>query len=165
MFVIIPLLVATCGYSFFHYRYWKIVHAGTGFWQMQRNWEDMQRYVKDHTPKRALLLVPHDMEMGGFRILSERPIVVCYRDCGIIGFDYSAAVEWNRRLKEIESFKVYVNEPFEGALKTAIAQYRVNYIVFMNFAQPQQNSTLLEKIYENEVFSLYKVLVNPVEDN
>lgn len=158
--VFVPIVFIFLSFSFFHYRMLDIIKTGPGFWQMQRNWEDMQRYVKANTPKNTLLMVPHDMEMGGFRILSERPVVVCYRDCGVIGFDYPAAVEWERRLNELEAFKVFVRGPVAQSIVTGVFKYKVNYIVFMNYAQPRDQISLFEKIYENEVFSLYKVVPN-----
>jgi hypothetical protein len=102
--------------------------------------------------------------MGGFRIASERPIVVCYRDCGIIGFDYKAAVEWQKRLNDVDGFKVFVKQPaaVDQAVKTAILKYHVNYIVFMTYIQPGKTIPILEYVYANEVFALYKVNVNPV---
>ena len=90
--------------------------TGPSGWQLQRNWEDMQLYVRDHTPKDAMILTPYDMPMGGFRIHSERKVLVCYRDCGIIGFDYAAAVEWNKRIKDIESFKVFSGKTVDNAV-------------------------------------------------
>ncbi len=165
LFLIIPLLVTFSAYSFFHVRYLGIVKHGSGFWQIQRNWIDMQNYAKNHTPKNALFLVPHDTEMGGFRIFSERAIVVCYRDCGIIGFDYAAAVEWKKRLNDIEGFCVLIkdSQALQQAVINAIFRYKVNYIVFMRYSESRENLPLLEKLYENEVFSLYKVKTNPVK--
>ena len=124
----------------------------------------MQKCVKQHTPQNALLLAPNDTEMGGFRIFSERSIVVCYRDCGIIGFDYPAAVEWKKRLKDVEGFCVLTKDQraLQQALIKAILQYKVNYIVFMRYTESREDVPLLEKLYENEVFSLYKVKTNPV---
>ncbi len=162
LFLIIPLLVALGGYSFFHFRYLKIVHTGGGLWQMQRNWIDIQKYAKEHTPKNAMFLIPNDTEMGGFRIFAERPIVVCYRDCGIVGFDYRAVVNWQKRLTDVENFKVFIHGDLQKAIFTAIVKYKVNYIIFMNYAQPNSSVPILEKIHENEVFALYKVLSNPL---
>lgn len=162
LFLIIPLVVVFCTYSLFHVRYLKIVHTGGGFWQMQRNWIDIQKYAKEHTPKNALFLIPNDTEMGGFRIYAERPIVVCYRDCGIVGFDYRAVVDWQKRLNDVENFKVLIRGDLQKAIFTALVKYKVNYIIFMNYAQPNSASPILEKLYENEVFALYKVLSNPL---
>ena len=120
----------------------------------------MQHYVRNHVPKDALLLVPYDMEMGGFRIFSERKIVVSYRDCGIIGFNYEAAKEWQERIKDIEAFKVMVDAPITDAIVNAIFKYRVNYIVFMGYMSPKKNE-LLEPLYQNETFALYKILGHP----
>ena len=116
----------------------------------------MQHYVKENTPKDALLLVPHDMEMGGFRIHSERSIIMSYRDCGIIGFDYHAGKEWQQRLNEINPFQVMVKKPIDQALLIALLKYKVDYVVFMNYYSFPDNS-VLHQIYTNEAFKLYKV--------
>jgi len=163
--IVIPLLTVFVNYCYFHVQYLRIINTGIGFWQIQRNWIDMQKYVRDHTPKKALLLVPHDTEMGGFRIHSERTIVCSYRDVGLIGFDYSAAVEWLKRKKDIEPFKVYIKDDIQPAIHTAIMKYKVNYIVFMIYSEPPASAVLFEKIYSNTVFSLYRVRINPVNDS
>ncbi len=151
------LLSGFINFCYLHYTYIKITREGQGFWQLQRNWEDMQHFVKSHTPKDALILAPNDMEMGGFRIHSNRRVLVCYRDCGIVGFDYGATKEWQQRMTDIDAFKVFIKEPFTTALISAILKYNVNYVVFMKYASPPDND-LLKKLYENEVFSFYQVL-------
>jgi len=83
---------------------------------------------------------------------------VCYRDCGIIGFDYKAAVEWYKRINDIKSFKVYTGAPVEDAVLKAILKYKVNYIVFMKYYGPPGDTSIFKKIYENSVFSLFRVL-------
>lgn len=159
-FVFLPLFVVAISFMFYHHARYKIERQGTGFWQLQRNWEDMQKYARDHTPKNALFMVPYNMEMGGFRIFSERRIICCYRDCGIVGFDYSAALEWQRRIKDIEPFKVFITQPITPALEKALLKYKANYIVFMNYVRPGTNP-VLKHVYSNDVFSLYQVLPNP----
>jgi len=159
LLIIIPLTGAFVIFCMFHYNYLQTKNHGTGFWQLQRNWEDMQRYVRDHTPKDALILTPYNMDMGGFRIHSERKVLVCYRDCGIIGFDYPAAVEWQKRIKDIEEFKVYTDKPVDHAVLTAIIKYKVDYIVFMRYYAPSSDNAFMKKIYQNEAFSLFQVLI------
>ncbi|MBF0387287.1 MAG: hypothetical protein HQL20_05460 [Candidatus Omnitrophica bacterium] len=151
------LLAAFIGYCWLHYNFVQATTKGGGFWQLQRNWEDMQYFVRDHTPKNAMILAPNDMEMGGFRIHSNRRVVVCYRDCGIVGFDYGATKEWQKRMADIEAFKVYIKEPFAQALINGITKYGADYIVFMKYAAPPENA-ILRKMYENEAFSLYQVM-------
>ncbi len=157
IFIPIVLLVMTVQYGQLHWRHLKAVKSGGGFWQLQRGWEDMQRFVQKNTPKNALLLVPNDMEMGGFRILSERKVVVCYRDCGIIGFDYQAALEWQKRLADVEAFKVILDKSFKSALINALLKYKVDYIVFVHYYAPTERIAGMDKIYENDSFSLFKV--------
>jgi len=159
--LLIPLLIYTANYTYYHYRRSQVERRAGGFWQMQRNWIDMQKFVQKNTPKDALILVPHDMEMGGFRIFSEREIVCSYRDCGIVGFDYAAAKKWQKKLEDIEAYKVYIRSSVSSALLNAILRYKVNYIVFMAYFNPGDNPILKER-YRNEVFSLYEVVSNPV---
>ncbi len=145
--------------QFFQFRNKRVEleNSGGGFWTLQRSWESMQIYVKENTARDAMLLVPYNMEMGGFRIQSERKIICSYRDCGIVGFDYNAALEWQRRVHDIEEFKFIIKTSPLHALKNAITKYDADYIVFMKYAQPSNNISFLKKIYSNEHFSLYQV--------
>ncbi|MBI4309017.1 MAG: DUF2029 domain-containing protein [Candidatus Omnitrophica bacterium] len=156
-FIILPIAASFISFTLYHYQYIQARKSGAGLWQMHRNWVDMQKHVRAHTPKDALILAPYDTETGGFRIYSERKILACYRDCGIIGFDYNAAVEWRKRIKDIEEFKVMTNQSIDHALINAIFKYKVDYIVFMNYYQPREANPVLAKMYQNEVFALYKV--------
>jgi hypothetical protein len=156
--LVIPLVWMFGSFGLLHYRYVQMSEKGAGFWQLQRNWEDMQFYVRDHTPKDAMILTPYDMEMGGFRIHSNRKVVVCYRDCGIIGFDYEAAKEWSRRIQNVEPFKVFSREDIRPALMNAVEKYGANYIVFMKYYEPQQEVSFLRKLYANDIFSLYQII-------
>jgi len=93
--IFIPYLLFLINYGYYHSLHLRIEKQGGGFWQLQRNWIELQNYVRNNTTKNALFLIPHDMEMGGFRIFSERP--------------------------------------------------------------------LMEKVYQNDVFALYKIKINPVQ--
>ncbi len=159
--ILIPFLALTINGMYYRQLRIKIEQTAGSFWQLQRNWIDMQNYVRNNTPKEALILTPNDMEMGGFRIFSERKVLVCYRDCGIIGFDYKAALEWKERLHDVEHFKVFTDGDIKSALINAISKYKVNYIVFMRYLNPN-NTTMLEPVYENDAFALYRVTVNPL---
>jgi hypothetical protein len=156
-FVAVPLIMAFLFFCYYHYQFVQMSTKGAGFWQLQRNWEEIAGYVRDNTPKDASILAPYNTEMGGFRIHSERTIVASYRDCGIIGFDYKAALEWRQRIKDIEPFKVFTDpNSIAPAIVSGLYKYKVDYIVFMRYYAPEDNP-LVRKIYENEVFALYKV--------
>ena len=156
--LVIPLVWMFGSFCVVHYNYVQLREKGGGFWQLQRNWEDMQFYVRDHTSKDAMILTPYDMEMGGFRIHSNRKVVVCYRDCGVIGFDYGAAREWAKRIKDVEPFRVISREDIRPALMSAVQKYGANYVVFMRYYEPQQEVSFLKKLYANEIFSLYQIV-------
>ncbi len=151
------LLTSFFNYSVYHYYFIQVKTKGMGMWQMHRSWVDMQKYVRAHTPKDALIMTPYDTEYGGFRIFSQRKVLVCYRDCGIVGFDYPAVMEWNRRINDIKGFQMYVNDVPQKAILNGILKYKVDYIVFMNYYQPKENNEVLKKLYQNEVFALYEV--------
>ena len=160
--IALPLATMFIYLGYYHFTRVNLESKGPGFWKLQRDWEDMQKYVRTHTPKEAKLLVPHDMEMGGFRTFSERTIVCCYRDCGVIGFSYAAVTEWIKRLHDIESFKVKKDSDIKPAIMNAVNKYKVDYIVFMRYYAPHfKNRHLFQKIYENDNFSLFKVRPNP----
>ncbi len=160
-FIILPvaiLLVFQCSY---HIKRMRTESAGGGFWKLQRDWEDMQHYVQINTPKNAVILAPNDTEMGGFRVNSERTLVCCYRDCGIVGFDYNAGVEWLKRIRDIWDFKVVREGDIQPAVLKGIFKYKANYIVFMRYYAPRnEQSKLYTAVYENDSFSLYKVALN-----
>lgn len=157
LFVAIPLMVFFSQYSVYHYRKANMELKGDGFWKLQRSWEDMQRYVRRYTPKDALIFVPYNMEMCGFRIQSERKVLVSYRDCGIVGFDYAAAEEWKRRIADVHAYKVFPDEPVVKALQNAIVKYKTDYIVFLRRLAPEADNNLWQRIYTNEEFVLFKV--------
>jgi len=158
LFLLIPLIVFFIQFNVYRYKRVQIEESGAGFWHLQRSWEDMQIYAKNHTPKDAMILVPHDMEMGGFRIQSDRKIIFSYRDCGIIGFDYNAAVEWKKRLNELNDFKVKMDKSPKKAIQTALVKYKADYIVFLNYAAPKENNSILQRLYANDYFTLCKVI-------
>jgi hypothetical protein len=157
LFVIIPLIYMAGYFGHLTRVFGHRQKTGDGFWQLQREWEAVQHYVREHTPKDARLLVPYDMEMGGFRVFSERGIVASYRDCGIVGFDYPAVLEWQQRIADIAPFRVFSGENILPAVVSAVTKYNVDYIVFMRYYAPDTDNALVKKIYQNEVFSLFAV--------
>ncbi len=162
LFLIIPLSAILLHYALFQIPDFFYYRKGEGTWQLQKYWIDIQKYVHANTPKDALILVPHNLDMAGFRIFSERKILASFRDCGLIGFDYKTALEWHKRIQDIEEFKLWIEKPFERTVIKAIFDYNVNYIVFLRYYEPGKNSTTLKKIYANKIFSLYQVLRNPI---
>ncbi len=57
---------------------------------------------------------------------------------------------------------VNINETIDNMVNEFnIPEYKVNYIVFMNYLAPKANP-ILKPVYRNTVFSLYEVLINPI---
>ncbi len=146
-------IIASTGY---HVKWLRVARFGGGFWELQRDWIDMQHYVREHVPPDALLLVPNDTEMGGFRIHSERSILVCYRDCGVAGFDFEAGREWQTRLNDIKNYKVFIQDPIGEDLMTAVTKYGADYVVAMSYAR-LDTVPVLEPMYKNTVFQLFRI--------
>ncbi len=55
MLIFIPLTVFLVQFTHFRQQRLKTELQGGGFWELQRNWEDMQRHVKNNTPKDAII--------------------------------------------------------------------------------------------------------------
>jgi len=157
LFILIPISIFLFQYTHYRNAQTKLEAAGRGWWGMQNSWVDMQYFVQENTPTDAVILVPYNMEMGGFRMFSEREIVVSYRDCGIVGFDYPAAKEWEQRISDVEAFKYNIGSPPINAIRNAVTKYKANYIVFMRYASPNAESDVLRKVYTNTHYVLFEV--------
>ncbi len=156
IFILIPLIFYLGHYGYYNWERQKQEDQGDGFWRLRRNWIDMQLYVKEKTPVESKILVPHDIKMGGFRIHSERSVIFSERDCGIIGFDYLAALEWLKRYKQMEDFRSSTSTSIFKSLEVGIFGYKADYVVFMRYFMPRENE-LLQRVYTNTDFALYKV--------
>lgn len=162
--IFIPLIVFFLQYTYYHIERVQIEAKDGGFWLLQRDWRDMQEYVRNNTPKDAYIMIPYDLDMDNFRIFSERKILCSERDKGIVGFDINAGLEWSRRREDIKSFKTALTSSISTAVQKGILKYKVDYIVFMRYAAPPKDSPLLKHVYTNTTVSLYKVLSNPYMD-
>jgi len=160
-FYILPVCIFFYQYAFYHHLRTQSEKYDFGFWQLQRSWRDMQGFVRENTPKDAIILIPHDLDMDNFRIFSERSLVASYRDCGIIGFNMEAAAEWSRRMKDIEPFRIAIGKQLGDAIQKGIVKYKADYIVFMRYATPKDDNGILERIYTNINFALFKVIADP----
>jgi hypothetical protein len=155
LFIIVPLIVVTLGYV--HARYSYSFRDKNTFDRFQDAWVDIQRQTKARTDKDAIILAPHDTIMGGFRIFSERNLICDDRDIGaFLAFDIQQVYQWEQRMKDIEAFKVMPTEDVRPALFMAIAKYNASHVVFPASISPEPSKTL-ELLYENPLFSLYKI--------
>ncbi|MCD4781368.1 MAG: hypothetical protein K8S27_12595 [Candidatus Omnitrophica bacterium] len=157
-FFLIPLSVFLFQYVTYGFQRRDLEKTGGQFYRIQRSWEDMQFYVKEHTAPDILIMVPYDMLMGGFRIHSERKILVSQRDCGIVGFDFGAALEWQKRRDDISGFKMHMNNTAKPSITNALKIYDVDYIVFLRHATPSDTHPIFQRVYTNMDFALFRVL-------
>lgn len=158
---IFPLCLIFCQSIVFRIYRGHIETSGENFfWDLQNAWEEVQLATKNKTPPDALLLVPHNMAMGGFRSLSERSVIASSRDKDIIGFDYAAAEEWAKRIAVIRPFAVEADYSFDEILQvvqSAIFNYNVTHIVFMTHAFNTSYEEFIELLYHNKYFVLGRV--------
>lgn len=89
-----------------------VAMVGAGLWIGARNrasrpipasmmpgWRDACGWIRDHTPRDAVFLTPH--ETWAFKCLAERPEYVCFKDCPQ---DAAGILEWNRRLRGLQAW-------------------------------------------------------------
>lgn len=162
---IVPMVIFFFQYTYYHYERVQIERDEGGFWLLQRDWRDMQEFVKANTPKDAIIMTPYDLDMDNFRVFSERKVICSERDKGIVGFDMQAAMEWARRRDDMKSFKTALTGSVTTAVQKGIIKYKADYIIFMRYAAPRKDTPLLDLVYTNTTLSLYKVKDIPYFDN
>jgi hypothetical protein len=62
-------------------------------------------------------------------------------------------------MEDLKDFVYLTKQPVDPSLLIGIFKYKVDYIVFMKYYEPKENNPVLKKIYQNEVFSLFKVMI------
>lgn len=154
-FIIVPLLFMTSTYVFSNYQ--RLTRDKNPFDVLIESWEDIQRQTKKLTPKDAVILIPYDMLISGFRMHSERAIICADTDIGVfLAFDTARMPEWQQRMHDIASFKTSADSDLKPAIFNAVIKYNASYIVFPPKIAPPSSKTL-QLLYQNQLFSLYKI--------
>lgn len=131
-------------------------------------WEKLQFFVRNNTPRNALFIVPPYLAYPDFRFYSQRASFGDWVDGGFsvyLGSEF--AKEWSERMKSIgldgstfydESFELerqqYASLKPDEIIKTG-KKYGAQF-----FVSHKRNNLPFEKIYENKTFILYKISGN-----
>ena len=111
-------------------------------------WNRVQVWVRDHTPKDAVILTPPYRE--GFRVFSERAVVGEWKDGTQQFFDAGFAFEWHRRMMQLGGSTRRYDRFDTDTLLSVARQYGASYAVL----KPRRKR-LLPKVFENEVAAVY----------
>jgi hypothetical protein len=113
-------------------------------------WTDVQLWVREHTPRDALLLTPPHRE--GFRVFSERAIVGEWKDGTQQFFSWAFAREWRTRMDDLGGGWTSAYDRLPPELIEAIArQHRANFVVVA-----ANRELALPRLYVNDEYAVYR---------
>jgi len=117
-------------------------------------WQQVQCWAKHHTPLDARFITPP--RRGGFRIHSERGVVVEWKDGAFINFSRRAATTWHRRMVDLGAGKGKDAPGYEQLDEQALARlstkYGAHYVVV-----ERPKALRLPLAYENDAFRVYRL--------
>ncbi|HBH05020.1 MAG TPA: hypothetical protein DDX92_00270 [Flavobacteriales bacterium] len=156
---IVVLVLSTTAMS------WHLNKISGGFKISSRQdgyWRDMQHYVKGHTDKEALIIVPP--EKSGFRIEGERSIYGDLKD-GTIGlFNEQYSMEWWQRMQQVgvkyESGKLvsqYTTLKADDFVQIS-AKHKEKYTEIYAVTVSLHEIPEFPMLYDNGRFRIYRVL-------
>ena len=154
----VPILVMFVGYGLRVYA--KTTRPKTALEHLRGDFRKMAEFVRKNTDKDALFLIPYDMPFHGFRIFSERSLVVSAGDGGIVFFNLPATRDFEQRLKAVQNFKISPTQqelrqiPFD--IRNAVIGYGVDYVVFPALISPLTDK-YLAKVKTTDFLVLYQV--------
>jgi hypothetical protein len=114
-------------------------------------WNQVQLWVRDHTPRDAVILTPPHRE--GFRVLSERAVVGEWKDGTQQFFSWAFTRDWEARMKDVGGGETPVYDGFGPDRIVELAhKYGAEYAVV-----PAANALGDGRVYANEEFAVYRV--------
>jgi hypothetical protein len=116
----------------------------------ESGWIDVQLWAKENTPIHATFLTPPYSQ--GFRIFSERPIVVDWKDGTQQYFDTEYGYEWWERVQMVGGNSRKYDEMSEEEYIAIARKYKASYIVV-----PASRTLNLEKAYVNKEYAVYRI--------
>jgi len=128
-------------------------------------WQDMCQWVKENTPKTAKFWIPRDEYT--FHWHAQRAALGTRKN---IPQDAAAIVEWRKSMDDLFRYKNAEGATMTDRLLTSLLNnktdeqivelrqhYGFDYIICVQFYEMPKHATL-ERVYENDVYCLYRVL-------
>jgi hypothetical protein len=116
-------------------------------------WNQVQLWVRTHTPEDAVILTPPQGE--GFRVFSERAVVGEWKDGTLEFFSPSFAFEWFRRMQDLGGM-TWAYDSFDADHLTALGRrYGARYAVC------RKGRDLWPPLYKNDAFAVYELNLSP----
>lgn len=116
------------------------------FPKKQDDWINVQEWASLNTAKSSLFLVPPTRT--GFRIYAKRAIVGDIKDGSVVMYSRSYAMYWDALIKDLTGYQNFSDSDFQ-ILKN---KYKFDYFITTNY-----QNLLLQKVYQNKSFSVYKI--------
>jgi uncharacterized protein DUF6798 len=113
-------------------------------------WNETQAWVRQHTPRDAVVLTPPDRE--GFRVFSERSIVGEWKDGTQQFFSWAFTREWRRRMEALQVGKLSFETLPPDELAALGRRFGATRLVF-----PAGHALPFELLYENAEFAAYRL--------
>ncbi|OGY17006.1 MAG: hypothetical protein A2784_04175 [Candidatus Chisholmbacteria bacterium RIFCSPHIGHO2_01_FULL_48_12] len=115
--------------------------------QNQREWDQLQLWIRDNTSKDSLILTPP--HRNGFRIHSKRAIVAEIKDGSSGLYSYPFALEWQRRISQLHPLPTKSTPEISRIAR----QYGADYLVtFADF--PHSSFT---PVFQTKNFIIYQL--------
>ncbi len=113
------------------------------------NWTDVQLWAKGNTPIDTTFLTPPYSQ--GFRIFSERPIVVDWKDGTQQYFDSEYGYEWWERIQMVGGSSRNYDKMTEAEYTAVAKRYNASYLVV-----PASRTLNMEEAYRNNGYAVYR---------
>ena len=115
--------------------------------QNQREWDQVQFWIRDNTSKDSLILTPP--HRSGFRVHSQRAIVAEIKDGSSGLYSFSFIQEWQRRISQLH----WLPTKSTAEIIQIAQQYGADYFVTLKkFPHPS-----LTPLFQTETFVVYKL--------
>ncbi|MFA7235488.1 MAG: DUF6798 domain-containing protein [Phycisphaeraceae bacterium] len=142
---------------------WPVLMGGAA--EGDGQWVAAQRWARGNTERDALFVTP--MEMGGFRVYSQRAVVGEWRDGTQLYFDGGFAEQWWERMRSLSPGLLYnadgtkllqrgkgLGEMDDEQVMALAKRWRADYVVLPVVAGGRMR--WMERVYGNERWEIYR---------